>query len=479
MTPERPNILLIHSDQHRYDCLGQAGNPLAHTPHLDRLADEGVTFSHAFTPIPTCCPARQSLLSGLWPERHGGLWNYDITLPVSHFDAPTWTEALHASGYALGYVGKWHVHPTRTPLDFGFDDYVSTQDYATWRAGQGLPAYEPLDAGALGLDTLTSRWFGGRDPAPVEQSRTHWHADQAINLMHEYARQGQPWHIRLDFEEPHLPCYPAERFADLVDPDVIPPWGSFAETFRHKPYIQHQQLLTWGIQDLTWDVWGQYVAHYLGMVAQMDDAIGRVLGALDAEGLADSTLLIYTTDHGDACGSHRMIDKHYIMYEGVVRVPLIVRWPGVTEAGSQCDAFASHALDLASTMCEAGGIAGPAAMQGRSLVPWLRGDTVADWRQHVTSTFNGAQFGLYNMRMLRDRRWKYVWNPTDLDELYDLESDPWELKNRIAEPALQPRVQVMRHTLLEALTEQDDDLVSRPWLREQLATGHKLARRSL
>lgn len=471
----RPNILFIQSDQHRYDCVGHAGNPLAHTPHLDRLAADGVRFTHAFTPIPTCCPARQSLLSGLWPERHGGLWNYDITLPVGLFDAPTWTETLHEAGYALGYVGKWHVHPTRTPLDFGFDDYVSVPDYGAWRASQGLPPYEPLDAEALGIDALTSRWFGGRDPAPVEKARTHWCADRAIALLRQYARAGRPWHIRLDFEEPHLPCFPAGAFADLVSPGEIASWGSFGETFQSKPYIQQQQLYTWGIEGLTWEAWSQYVALYLGMVAQMDDAIGRVLAALEAEGLADETWVVYTSDHGDACGSHRMIDKHYIMYEDVVRVPLIVRWPGNARPGATCEAMVTHALDLAATCCEAAGIPAPPGCQGRSLLPWLRGETVEDWRQEVVATFNGAQFGLYNMRMLRERRWKYVWNPTDVDELYDLESDPWELENRIAEEGLQARVQAMRRTLLARLTEQGDDLVAKPWLREQLAQGRKLA----
>lgn len=473
----RPNVLLIQSDQHRYDCLGSSGARETYTPYLDRLAGEGVRFTHAFTPVPTCCPARQSLLCGLRPERHGGLWNYDITLPVRLFEENTWTEALATSGYNLGYVGKWHVHPVRTPLDYGFRDYVSLEDYSRWREAEGLPAYEPIDAEALGLDAVAARWFGGRDPAPLEAARTHWQVDRAIQLIESYQNAGQPWHVRLDFEEPHLPCYPTDRFSTMYSPEALDPWGSFGETFEHKPYIQEQQLWTWGIAHLDWAAWSQYLARYLAVVSQIDDAVGRVLAALERLGLADSTLVVYTTDHGDACGGHRMIDKHYVMYEDVVHVPLIVRWPGVTQPGTVSDAMVTHALDLASTICEATGLEVPEAYQGRSLLPLLRGDAPAAWPTEVLSTYNGAQFGLYVQRMLRDRRFKYVWNPTDVDELYDLEADPWELCNIIAQPDSQVTLSAMRTRLLNLLTDQGDEIVAKPWLCNQLASGRKLGPR--
>lgn len=465
--PARPNILLIQPDQQRYDCLGRAGHPSVKTPHIDRLAREGVWFTHAFTPTPTCCPARQSLLCGQWAERHGGLWNYGIGIPVRLFDQPTWTEALAASGYCLGYVGRWEVHPTRTPLHYGFGDWINAQGYAAWRQAQALPDYE-RDA---------NHWFGGLDPVPVEKARTHWYAQRAIELIERYQREGRPWHIRLDFEEPHLPCLPAQPFADMYPPHTIPPWGSFAERFVDKPYIQRQQLASWGIEHLGWAEWSVFVSRYLAMVSQLDDAIGQVLAALEALGLADSTLVIYTTDHGDNCGGHRLIDKHYVMYEDVVHVPLIARWPGQAKPGTVRDEFVVHALDLASTVCEVAGLPIPDAYQGRSLVPLLRGESVADWRQDVVATYHGAQFGLYEQRMLRDRRHKYVWNPTDVDELYDLERDPWELDNRIADPAYQDVLRDLRLRLLARLAEQGDGLVRTEWMKQQLVQGRKLPTR--
>jgi len=159
-------------------------------------------------------------------------------------------------------------------------------------------------------------------------------------------------------------------------------------------------------------------------------------------------------------------------------VPLIMRWPGVTEPGAVCNAMVTHALDLATTLSEAAGLPVRDTYQGRSLLPLLRGETPPDWPTEVLSTYNGAQFGLYVQRMLRDHRFKYVWNPTDVDELYDLERDPWELENLVGQPDHHECLATMRTRLLALLTEQRDDIVAKPWLRQQLATGRKLGPRS-
>jgi arylsulfatase A-like enzyme len=475
--PDQPNVLIIQPDQHRHDCLGIGGNPLAVTPAIDGLARGGVRFTHAFTPVPTCCPSRQSLLCGRWPQTHGGLWNYGTGLPMALFDQPTWTEALAAQGYALGYVGKWEVHPTRGPLEFGFHEHVNARDYAAWRKAEDLSDYQ-RDADRLAIlqDKPVTRWFGGIDPAPLEATRTHWYADRAMDYIRRYSAEGRPWHVRLDFEEPHLPCFPAEPFASRIAPGDIPPWGSFGETFQGKPYIQQQQLYSWGIEALTWSEWSVFVARYLAMLSQVDDAIGRVLALLDELGQAENTLVICTTDHGDNTGSHRLIDKHYIMYDDVVRVPLVVRWPQCFPAGQTRDEFVIHALDLASTVCEATGLPVPAEYEGRSLLPLCCGEQAPDWRQDVLAVYNGAQFGVFMQRMLRDRRWKYVWNPTDVDELYDLQRDPWELHNRIGDPACAEALSDLRRRLLAQLIAQGDALVRTDWTRVQLSEGRKLVR---
>ncbi|HHX43843.1 MAG TPA: sulfatase-like hydrolase/transferase [Chloroflexi bacterium] len=463
---QRPNILLIQSDQHRYDCTGMGGHPFIRTPALDGLAREGVWFTHAFTPSPICCPARQSLLCGLWPEQHGGLWNYGGGLPLPPFEQATWTAALRDAGYRLGHVGKWQEHPTRGPAAFGFSDVVPTEAYGAWRRSAGLPELRPEGW----------RWFGGVDPVAPEQTRPFWLAARAVGLLERYAAGSQPWHLRLNFDEPHLPCYPAAPYAQLYHPDDVPPWGNAEDRLEGKPYIQRQQRASWGLEAFTWRDWSVYVARYLAIITQIDAAIGLVLDALERLGLADSTLVIYTADHGDACGSHGLIDKHYTMYDELVRVPLVVRWPGVATRGTVSDAMVTQALDLAATMCEVAGLPVPHHCQGRSLVPILRGDTPADWPQEVVATYSGAQFGLYTQRMLRDRHWKYVWNPTDVDELYYLVEDPWEVVTRAPDPAWAHVLSDMRARLYERLRAQGDPLVGNESMRRQLVDGHKLPR---
>ena len=233
---KRPNILIIQCDQQRYDCLGYTGNPIVKTPNIDRLAAQGMQFTRAYTPIPTSCPARQCLLSGQWPEQHGGLWNYDITLPVRLFDSDTWTERLHDEGYRTGYVGKWHVHPTKTPLDFGFDDYVNEAQYAAWLKSEGKRLHR--------VNTGKTAMMGGYDSIDKETSSVHWFVRQAIELIRKYESEGKPWHLRLDYVEPHLPCYPVKEFYDRYASRSIPQWPNFPDDLENKPYIQRQQIFT-------------------------------------------------------------------------------------------------------------------------------------------------------------------------------------------------------------------------------------------
>lgn len=293
-----------------------------------------------------------------------------------------------------------------------------------------------------------------------------------------------PWHMALHFAEPHLPCRPSGRFATMYDPAAVPEWDGFRETFAGKPYIQRQQLYSWGIERFGWDDWAPIVARYYGVISQLDEAIGRVLAALETCGAAEDTVVIFTADHGDMCGSHRMMDKHYILYDDVVRVPLVIRlpdWRQGSETGRVCDRFVYNFLDLAPTLLELLNLpdADPGNLQGRSLVPLLKGgdgSAGGDWRDAVVSTYNGQQFGLYNQRMIRTERWKYIWNPTDIDEMYDLHADPAELDNRIGRWAHDAVVTELRRRLYEQLTADGDPLVGNEWMRRQLLEGAKLAR---
>lgn len=173
------------------------------------------------------------------------------------------------------------------------------------------------------------------------------------------------------------------------------------------------------------------MAGYYAVVSQCDDAIGLILNELDQSGMAEDTIVVYTSDHGDAAGSHRIMDKHYVMYEEEVRVPMLIRLPGTPRCISEV--WTSHFLDLGPTILDILGLKIPKQMQGVSLVPEIeaamRGNSfakegTASNRSQIFSEYNGQQFGLYTQRMIRDDRFKYVWNPTDVDEFYNLIDDP-------------------------------------------------------
>lgn len=454
-TPSAPNILLILSDQHRYDCLGCHGHPLLRTPHLDALAATGTDFTDAYCPVPLCTPARASLMTGAWPTRHLCIANPDTEAPRPPLETlPMWSELLAQRGYGLDYIGKWHVDRQRDPTAFGFDRYVGEGAYGPYRDSIGRPITPPV-----------SRWFGEAD-ASIEpgQSRLAWGADRVITMLGERGGGDQPFLIRWDPSEPHLPNRVPEPYATMYPLGSIEPWPSFAETFEGKPFIQQQQLRTWGIDDWSWEQWAPIVQRYLGEITLMDHQIGRVLAELDRLGLADDTIVIYSSDHGDMCGGHRMIDKHFVMYDDVMRVPLIVRWPGQTAGRS--DAFVSNGLDLAATLVDAAGAQTPGTFQGVSLRPDAAG-RIHTGRDDIYGMYHGNQFGLYSQRMLRDRRWKYIWNATAEDELYDLQSDPAELHNRATDPSCRQRLSDMRSRLVGWMERAEDRLLN-PWTRSQL-----------
>ncbi len=455
--PLQPNILLIHTDQHRYDCLGTNGHPLIRTPHLDRLAAEGVNFRHAFTPCPICVPARASLLTGVWPTEHLSIANADTEAPRPFREnLPTFSQVLNQSGYQLGFVGKWQIHKEKPPQAFGFHDYIDDGQYNSWRASQGL-APQPH----------TNRWFGEVDPfIRPEQSRLAWGADRTLDLLRTYAAESQPFFLRWDPSEPHLPNIVPEPYASMYSPASIQPWPSFPDPLEGKPYIQSQMRRTWQIDGWSWEQWAPLVSRYLGEISLLDAQVGRLLDELNRLGLAENTLVIYTCDHGDLCGGHGMIDKHYVLYDDVVHVPLLVRWPAFAQAGQHCDAFVCQELDLADTFCEAAGQPVPTGFRGRSLLPLLRGE-FSSARQDIFAMYQGNQFGLYSQRMLRDRRWKYVWNATAEDELYDLERDPGELHNLAASSEYLTELARLRRRMVGWMEEVKDPLLN-TWNRAQL-----------
>lgn len=450
------NLLLIHSDQHRYDCIRAHGMREIDTPNLDRLCAGGTRFTRAYSTIPICTPARASLLTGAWPHAHGS-----FCIPTSELnraarpELPTIFSELKQQGYRTGWVGKYHqeLECNEPGAPEGVDAFHPLWHYGRERKARGLP---PLDKphGLFGDEDTTS---------PPDFSPLAWQADRLIDLLK--TDSDQPFCLRWDPPEPHLPCNPVSEFAQRYQAEDIPPWQSFPDHQDHKPAAQKRQKKIWGLQDWTWEQWQPVVRLYYGIITELDHHIGRVLDTLDALGLADDTLVIYSTDHGDYCGGHGQMDKHFNMYDDVTRVPLIARLPGRIPAGASCDAFASNELDIARTLLEAAHCPVPESFVGENLIDMANGSTP---REVITSQYFGTESGAYSMRMIRDDRYKFVYHPAgDLHEFYDLTLDPGELENRIDDPALAGDLARLKARLWDEMKAQGDRLANR-WTAVEL-----------
>ncbi len=455
---KRPNILFIMSDQHRWDCLGAHGHDLIKTPRLDQLHAESVQFENAFTPTPICVPARCSLLSGKWPVQHGVIHNFDgeVFHPLDPAQ-PTSASVLADAGYHTVHIGHWHVHPRFRPMQYGFHEEVAEWRYQKWRQAQGiLPVSR--DQG----------WKGQTDNhITPDQSRLGWLVNKVKTMIDLCAEDDDPFFIRMHFKEPHLPCQPPEPYASMYRPEDVPRWPGFDDPLTGKPLIQRQMRATWNVEGMPWEDWAPIVARYLAEISHMDHHIGCVLDYLDQVGLRDNTVVIYTTDHGDMCGSHGMVDKHNVMYDDVVRVPLIIRIPGV--AGRAERAFVSNMVDLPATFCGLAGIPVAETFSGMDLTPLLSGKT-REGRHDIFASFHGNQFGSYSQRMVRDQAWKYIWNATAEDELYHLAEDPGELHNLAYETSGQAELTRLRQRLAAWMEQVDDPLLNN-WTRGALLEG--------
>ena len=478
MSASRPNVLLLLTDQERADLVAPDGLPVE-TPNIDRLREEGMWFSSAYTPTSICTSARASLLTGLYPHAHGLLNNSheaDAIRADLPAELPTLGELLAESGYTNTYLGKWHVSHNHTPGDFGFR-YFGGSDYhhdnfdvafEHYRESRGIRIAETdvedrIYTGTGEDGTLVA----GTDPVPVEASRPYFLAERTINAVERWVDgDSQPCFHRTDFLGPHHPYVVPEPYASMYDPGEIEPWGNYAETFDGKPRVHEQYLRYRGVDGFDWETWAEAVAKYFGFMTLIDDQIGRVLDAVDELGLAEETAVVHTSDHGDLTGSHRLFNKGPMMYEETYRIPLVVRWPGVVEPGSRSDEFV-RLQDLMPTFLEWADAEVPGGLHARSIHPLLRGETPTDWPDSVYAQYHGDEFGLYSQRLVRSDRYKLVYNGPDRNELYDLEADPHELQNLVDHPQYADIRADMAQRLTDWMDAVDDSL--RGWVPDTLA----------
>lgn len=208
---------------------------------------------------------------------------------------------MQNAGYHTSYIGKWHVNQAHTPLEYGFDYYYSDAEHNEWMHSQGY------DHGikALLKEKGYIAMLGQESPVPYEAAAPHHFAKKTIEQIDKSLKGEEPFCIVMSTLEPHLPCCPSKPFSDMFSPQDVEKWGGFDDDFENKPYIQKQMVRNWTLENLTWEDWSACVARYYACIAQVDDAIGRVIRHVEELGLASDTVIIYSADHGDMCGSHR------------------------------------------------------------------------------------------------------------------------------------------------------------------------------
>ncbi|MCA9893073.1 MAG: sulfatase-like hydrolase/transferase [Anaerolineae bacterium] len=442
------NVLLITTDQHQRTTLGCYGASICRTPHLDRLAQKGMRFTHAFTNTAICTPARTSLLTGYLPFRHGMLANFERNvgypweIPDGH---PMLSHYLKDADYVCGNVGKWHVGLERGPDYYGFEGehYIGWHppyDHPKYRAylkERGLPDFRVRDEvrGTLINGEPAVSQMGVHD-APVEATFCHYLADETIEYLERYANryheEGKPFFLASQFFGPHLPYILPEEVLNQYDPNLVERHPSIAETFNGKPTVHSRYNEHWAFDTYSWETWQRIVAAYWGYVTLIDAQIGRILAALDRLGLTESTTIIFTSDHSGFVGHHRLADKGPAMYDDIYRIPMIIKSPQQEQAGTVCEQFVTL-VDLMPTILDLGDVPVPEGIHGKSLVPLLDSPQ-QDWAEAVFAEFHGHHFP-YPQRMIRTKTHKLVINPADINELYDLDSDPYELNNVYGHPA--------------------------------------------
>ncbi|CAN5814596.1 sulfatase-like hydrolase/transferase [soil metagenome] len=449
--PEKPNILFICTDQHRFDALGCYGNPYIQTPNVDALAAEGVLFEQCYVQNPVCAPSRASLVTGQYPSAHG-LWGNGVTLPD---DAELFSTALAKDGYDCGMIGKMHLSHCfagRTESRLADDGYrfykwahdpshsSPDNDYHQWLREAHPAHFERVkDNGqrerhqAAGFDTM-----------PTEAHYSRWASERANELLAEQRDRHEPFFLWVNFFDPHHPFVAPQEYLDRYAPATLPDPIGYPGELETKPEIQRLASAesyaghARGFGSHSLDEIRQIVAAYYAMVSLIDDEVRRILDSLDDLDLAEDTLVIFTSDHGEMLGDHQLLLKAPMLYDPAVRVPLIMRWPGHLPAGERRAELVQW-IDLNPTILDAAGLDPLPASQGMSLLPLARGDADAEPRgwafcEYLNSghPYDPPVF----ISMLRHGRYKLIvehgppaTTRERTGELYDLIADPHELHN--------------------------------------------------
>jgi arylsulfatase A-like enzyme len=498
---KRPNVLLIMTDQQRADGVSAAGNPGIQTPNMDRIAKEGVLFSNAFCPNPFCMPSRASAMTGRYAHGHR-CWDNGVPLPENTVTLAT---RLAEEGYHTRLIGKGHLDVfRRRGSPESWEDWLEeTPRWADWSGpyygfnevrfavghnrplghyGMFLRERFPDAVKRFGPDSALAPPSGApkswKSGVPVEAHSSTWVGDQSVEFLDRIG--DRPFFAWVSFPDPHPPFCPPAPYCDRYDPKDVPlPFQSEGELEDKPPHFKEfyegRLVSGWGLnafgeedraspdlREMTEDQYREIIAHYYGMISLIDDNVGKILRALDEKGLAEDTLVVFTSDHGDLLGDHFLIRKGAFHYDSLIRVPLLWRFPGRIAAGSKVEGQASL-IDIVPTICDLLGVDPLPDVHGMSLAPELKGER-SEGRENVLVEFDWRFRRGMPLKTLRTRDWKLTYYAgQSFGELYDLENDPHEVVNLYGKPEYAEVQRSMMKRLMDEL------ILTEGYLPEQIA----------
>jgi len=428
---KRPNIIFFMTDDQRWDGLSRAGNPHVQTPNMDRIANEGAYFTNCFVTNSLCGPSRATCLTGKYSHNTGVKFN------GRYFprDQASILEMAGEQGYETAFIGKWHNRPWGRDRKF---------DYYFGFRGQGR-YQDPIIRENDGEDKEYKGWvediLAGKTVEFIKRPRS------------------RPFFICHWFKTPHQRCLPAERHKQLLKDVIFEKPPTFNTDYAGKPKaVAAADMKIYGSgQDSYVQDWNEFMRNYHRVLTGVDENVGRILDTLDELGLAENTLVLFTSDNGYFLGEHGFFDKR-LMYEPSLRIPLLIRYPAAVQPGTVIDEFALN-LDFAVTLMDYAGLRIPQDVDGSSLRPLLEGREVP-WRRDFLYEY--YEFPAVHMvvpnRGVRTRRWKYIeyYGRRREYELYDLENDPEEVQNLFDNPRCRNVVEKLRQRLIELRRESND-----------------------
>lgn len=417
----QPNILIIHADQHRFDCIGAYGNKDIQTPNIDNLVNEGVLYKNSYVSLPVCTPSRYSLISGMYVHEHKGWTNHSTLNP----DIKTFPDILKESGYKTKAIGKMHFAPTY--LDVGFEEMTLAEQDGPGRWDddyhRDLMNNDLVDKIDLEDQRKEYRknasdgyWksFGTVSTnLPEEFYSTNWIANHSVETIKNWGDSGNM--LMVGFIKPHHPFDPPKKWVNMYNPislELLPGWIEKPLDYdleEHSGYFKNDELDESSLK--------KSMAYYYASITQIDYEVGRMVKALKDKGIYYNTIIIYTSDHGEHLGYHHQILKGGHLYESIMKVPLIIKYPNSQFAGTKNTKLVSN-VDIAPTILSTVGLKAPETMSGNNLT-----------NSSLNREFIHAHGWLGSQSMSRSKKFKLIQKRNGQSLFFNLETDPLEMNN--------------------------------------------------